>query len=290
MLIESAAAVLVGASVYSFLVEPYRYQLRHYELELMGPALPWLKVLHLSDFHFYKGQERRRDFLHRLAEETYDFVFITGDLIDNDSGIALCHEALRPLKAKYGIYSVLGNHDYTHVQWHHIFHRTGGAVESMLRRQNDVPRLIDGLREMGIVVLCNQRREVEMKGGAITVAGVDDPYLQKDDVEETFRGYEKNKPCFVLIHTPDRYQELAEKGAEMVFCGHTHGGQVRMPFVGPVITRTLAPRKFAGGLVRVNGTYYHTSKGLGSGPLTRPRFLCPPEVNLFTIRFTPKVD
>lgn len=287
MLIPATAATLLGLSAYSWFVEPQRYRIRHHALSIKGSLSTPLRILQISDFHFYRGQLGRKRFLARLAQIEVDLIFITGDLIDNNSGIDLCLESLKPLKAKYGIYCVLGNHDYVHVSFRHLFHRTGTPVEQLGYTYNDTERLVSGLMEMGIHVLRNERRNVFIEGGEITIAGIDDPYLKRDDIPAVFKDFDKQHPCFVLIHAPDRYQQLMEVGADMVFSGHTHGGQVCIPFWGPLITRSRAPRQYSSGLTRVNGTIFHTTRGIGSSRLTRPRFFCPPEVNLFEISFIP---
>lgn len=287
MFLEASAA-LAGLSLYSFFVEPHRFTIRHKSVHLKGPDHAPLSVLHLSDFHFYKGKIARKKFLHRLAqriqEKPVDFIFITGDLIDDDSGIDLCIEALRPLKAKYGVYAVLGNHDYIHVQLRDIFTSTG-TLHKKVRKQNDVERLVRELAAIGVTVLRNERLSVDIEGAPVTLVGIDDPYIYKDDIPKAFAGFQKNGPCLVLVHSPERYREIAENGADMVFSGHTHGGQIRIPGVGPVVTRSDAPREYCYGLNRLNGTTYYTTCGLGVGRITHVRLFCRPEVVFFQLHF-----
>lgn len=285
MLMETAAAAVAGLTAYSWLIEPRWCRIRRHTIHLPGCPMRPLRILHLSDFHFYRGSQYRKRFLARLAGEPVDLIFITGDLIDNDGGIDLCLEALRPLRAPHGIYATLGNHDYMHVKWRNLIHRTGAVIDEKGRTPNDVDRLVRGLRDLGIVVLRNQRAEVTIEGVPVTIAGVDDPYTRHDDIEATFQGFVKQGPCLALIHSPCKYDKLTGRGVDMVFSGHTHGGQVCVPFFGPLITRTHAPRKMAYGLNRLNGTVYYTTRGLGSSPLTYPRFNCRPEVNFFELHF-----
>ncbi|RJP31004.1 MAG: hypothetical protein C4527_08690 [Candidatus Omnitrophota bacterium] len=289
MFFEITISAALGISAYSLLCEPRRFRIHRRTINLPGRLLPPLTILHLSDFHFYHGRTARVRFLHSLAAEPVDFIFITGDLIDDDSGIDLCLQALRPLQARYGIYCVFGNHDYVHIGFRDLFHRTG-APPRRRYHFNDVNRLMDALRDMGITVLQNERTEVNVEGTVFTIAGIDDPYLYRDDIAKTFDGYEKENPCFVLVHTPDRYAEISAYHPVMVFSGHTHGGQVCLPFVGPIVTRTTAPRQFTSGLVRMNGSVFHTTRGVGSGRLTRPRLFCPPEVTFFHVNFRQSPD
>ncbi len=210
---------------------------------------------------------------------------MTGDLIDNDHGTGPCLDALKPFQAQYGIYTVLGNHDYSCVTLRDHFLSTDESRLSLRKASNNVERLIEGLQEMGIVVLRNERREIEIDGVPISIAGVDDPYTFRDDIQQTFDGFEKHGPLFVLVHSPDRHNELMDVNADMVFSGHTHGGQVQAPFIGPIVTRTSADRCFADGLIHRNGTVFHTTRGVGSGRIARPRFFCRPEVTFFEVHF-----
>ncbi|MBD3265872.1 hypothetical protein GF373_04315 [bacterium] len=284
MLLEAATGI-AGISFYSFCVEPRMFRQRKKQIHLPGYDLPPLHILHLSDFHFYRGKTIRKRFLQTLADQSKpDLILITGDLIDDDTGIDLCLESLRPFRAKYGIYCVFGNHDYFFVRFRDIFHKAGSYIKRA-RLPNNTARLEQGLHKLGIPVLRNERLELNIEGHPLTLAGLDDPYLFKDDIEKTFAGYKKSGPCLVLSHTPDRYAELREKGADILFSGHTHGGQIRFPFFGPLVTRTTAPRHLVYGLTHLDGLYVYNTSGVGNSRFCYPRLLCPPEVTYFDVRF-----
>ncbi|MDP8245419.1 MAG: metallophosphoesterase [Candidatus Hinthialibacter antarcticus] len=282
MWLSTAAAVVFGLSVYGWFIEPRRFRTRTLRVELAGPNVRPLKLLHLSDFHFFKGQTHRRDALHRLAQNQYDLIFITGDMIDDDSGIDLCVEALKPFQAKYGVYAVMGNHDYVLFRGDDFI---PGFSNKNTWKYNDADRLIAGLQSIGVKVLVNERVDIEVDGERIIIAGLDDPFLKRADVAKTFDGYDASLPCLALAHAPEVYDQIAATGADMAFCGHTHGGQICAPFWGPIVTRTQAPRAFAAGLTRLNGMTHFTTNGFGSSRVTRPRFLCPPEAVVFEICF-----
>ena len=270
--------------IYCWMIEPRRFQLR-----LMDVHLPWkfnhaLTVLHLSDLHFYKGRTQSIPFIHSLTAYDVDLIFITGDLIENNSGIPLCVKALQPLKAKYGIYAVLGNHDYYHTSLEDIGNKTGSLPKHHERKQNDVAGLIEQLSGTGIRVLQNKSLMMDIDGEPLHIAGMDDPYIKRDNLDTTFQCVSHDDACLLLVHSPEKHVEIANSGlADMVFCGHTHGGQVRIPWFGAFLTRTNAPRRFVRGLIQENHTLFYISTGLGSGPFTRPRFNCPPEAVLFHI-------
>ncbi len=288
MLLQATALLAGSLALYSYLIEPRWIRIKHRRIDLPGPPVPPVKILHLSDFHCYPGQPSKKKWIERIVQVPVDLVFITGDLIDCSDGIDLCLETLRPIRARHGIFCVLGNHDYIHTHWRNLIHRTGNPLKYKGMTYNDVNRLMTGLNDLGMVVLRNERRLIAIGDTAITIAGLDDPYTFRSDIDKTFHQYQKNGPCLALSHTPDPYKELAAWEADMVFCGHTHGGQVRIPFFGPIITRTQAPRTLAGGLNRVGHTLFHTSRGIGASRLTRPRFCCPPEINFFDLHFSPE--
>ncbi|MBI1388575.1 MAG: hypothetical protein GC154_09030 [bacterium] len=283
MFIYAAAAAIAGAGWYAWFIEPNRFVLRRIPLEMNGPFQRTLRVLHLSDFHFFEGRTARRDYLWKLAEEPADLVFITGDMIDDDSGIELCVEALKPFQPALGVYAVLGNHDYVLFRSDDFIPR--GELRDRMVRFNDSERLIASLRDIGVNVLINQSVTLEVDGAPLSVAGVDDPYLERDDIEAAFAGLDPESVILTLAHAPERYRELARAGASMVFSGHTHGGQICLPFYGPIVTRTRAPRSYAYGLTALNGTLFYTSGGLGSSRITRPRLFRPPEAVLFELSF-----
>ncbi|MBZ0255373.1 metallophosphoesterase, partial [bacterium] len=283
MWLSTAAAAAFGVSIYAWFIEPRRIRTRAIRVELPGPDIRPLKLLHLSDFHFFKGQTYRRDQLHRLAQDEYDLIFITGDFIDDDSGIDICIESLKPFRAKYGVFAVLGNHDY-------VLYRGDDFIPGYSNKEswkyNDSERLIAELSSIGVQVLINERAEIEVDGERIVIAGLDDPFLERADAAKTFDGYDVSQPCLALAHAPEVYDQIAAAGADMAFCGHTHGGQICAPFYGPIVTRTQAPRAFAAGLTRINGMLHYTTNGFGSSRITRPRLFCPPEAVVFEICFT----
>ena len=165
MLIEAAAAA-AGLGLYALFWETRRFQVERRTVALKGDFPRPLEVLHLSDLHFYKGRDEAIPFLQQLSRRIVDFIFLTGDLIDHDSGIEMCVEALRPFSARHGIFAVLGNHDYYHVTWEDILRKTGGLPLHAHRKRNDVDRLMRELAGLGIPVLQNRRVEIEVAGRA----------------------------------------------------------------------------------------------------------------------------
>lgn len=243
-----------------------------------------ITVLHLSDLHYYEGRTDSVSFIHSLALHDFDLIFITGDLIENNSGIPLCIEALKPLRAKYGIYAVLGNHDYYHTEFEDITNKTGSLPKNHEQKRNDVALLKQELNNINIKVLQNENTSIATDEQKINIVGIDDPYVKQADLQQAFQGVKRDMPCLTLVHSPEIHDEIAElELADMVFCGHTHGGQIQLPGYGALLTRSNAPKKFVSGLVQEKNTMFYTSNGIGTGPYTRPRFNCLPEAIFFTL-------
>lgn len=244
--------------------------------------------MHISDFHFRKGDEEKLVFIKGLQKERLDLVFVTGDIIDDDSGIDYCIEALRDFNPKYGTYVVLGAHDY----YRFTFWKSYGAllfgVEAIGHR-NNIDSFCEKLEEIGAVVLKNRGVDVKYKdekGNArlMQIAGVNDVFLGKDDIENATSDFHPHSFKIFLTHCIDHPEDLASRRFDAVFGGHSHGGQVRFPLVGALITRSNLARKYARGVFKINRTLFHINNGLGGGKWTDFRLLCPPEATFLEIR------
>ena len=334
---------------------------------IAGSKAP-LKILHLSDFHLradFKGQ-KLAGFIKTLSLDSYDFIFITGDMVEKDELQGKLLETLKSLKAKYGIYAVFGAHDYFNKKPTEFIKNMFKKKESYSRK-NDVAGLRRKLESIGIKVLQNE--SLILKGVAkydeIDIVGVGDPLINKMDLKKSLSGifqndedikiinvapeslslkdfsntqgykdskligssqsengefeYQKNqylinsekiiktkeyKEAFglslnkyhslgeskklkiALIHTPDSYAlvNLALNGIDIVFAGHTHGGQVRVPAIGAIISGCNLKTRYAAGLFYFKNFVLQVSKGLGEGRFSRFRIYCDPEAIITTIK------
>jgi uncharacterized protein len=265
-----AGVAIGGAAVLAadaFLIEPLSIQVTRHDLPV--PRLPtaWegARVVHLSDLHY--GDPFCDRVLSRMVEKVNaldpDLIVITGDFIlEHASEVAPCARFLAQLKSRRGIVAVLGDHDF--------FERTATVMDGMS----------EALAGAGVCLLRNEA--VELDGG-LQIAGTD-PFTRKvrtADLAQTLAAYPSEGPHLLLSHSPDLLPQAAERGVPLLLCGHTHGGQVVVPFYGPPVTHTRVGRRFASGWASMKSTRLYTNRGLASHLCVR--FLCRPEIALFTL-------
>lgn len=267
-LLDSPPAQLGVKALLCALPEPH-IELTRYDIAV--PRLPvgldGLRVLHISDLHLRPGSELAYELPELVAGVPHDFVLYTGDFIDDDDGIPAVASILARMPRGEGAYAVLGNHDYRPLGRSYGF--------------NDVARLRAALANVGIKVLDNTAHPV--CGGELFIAGVDDPATDRDDLARALSGVPDGACALLLAHSPDIVLRLGPHRPGLILAGHTHGGQVRLPFVGPVITESRLPRAEVMGLREHHGVPTFVSRGIGYSGLNL-RFRCPAEVALITLR------
>lgn len=222
-------------------------------------ALDGAGLLHLTDLHFSRAYDRR--FFERVAgiaaEMPADLVLLTGDFLDDDACLDWIAPVLGRWRDQAGCYAVLGNHDL-----HHQPRRVAGALETA-----------------GFRVLNGTWDVATVRGSRIAVGGTLAPWgrpLEGVAPEADWR--------LVLSHTPDRIYELSRRGVDLVLSGHNHGGQVRLPVIGPVLMPSLYGRRLDQGFFQVGRTVLHVSRGIGAKhPL---RLGCPPQISRIVLRST----
>ena len=248
----------------SALTEPYMLSIEHERIGLrrLPQAFESFRVVQLSDIHHGpfsdKSQiERAVDTANRLKP---DIIALTGDYISKERHYAApCAEMLGKLKAKHGVFAVLGNHDH----W----------VDAAL--------ITDLFRAEGITVLINEGMRFELNGSAFWLAGVDDTMVGLEDIPLSLAGSRDDEMKLLLAHNPIVLRRAARADVDLVLSGHTHGGQVALrsepsPSGGP-------RRRFLKGLGRLGNTQIYVNRGLGTVVLPI-RYGCPPEVSLLELR------
>ncbi|MFQ5875231.1 MAG: metallophosphoesterase [Dehalococcoidia bacterium] len=261
------------------LIEARRPRLtrRDVELSTLPPSLEGMTILHLSDLHVSGNNGVLSRFLSRLSDVEADLVVITGDLVDSEAGIEPCTEMLGALRGRYGVYSVMGNHDhFTYPVW--------SVLLGIFRYHRLLPtrRIVESLESRGIRVLNNESLRLEIGDEVVHLAGIDDIFCRADDLPKAVENIGEDGLKVLLCHSPDVLDDATALGFDLVLAGHTHGGQVRLPFVGALTTHTLKPLRPASGIIRRNTTTMHVSQGLGTTGLPI-RFLCPPEATLLRL-------
>jgi uncharacterized protein len=261
-----AAAGLTALAVRALFVEPVRIQLTELDLAVPGLPPPWVgaRVVHLSDLHY--GDPRSEylftETVQRVNALEPDLVLITGDyLVRHAREVAPCARHLSGLRSKRGVLGILGDHDFD-------------------ATKRPVTGLCAALQEAGIRLLRNEA--VELPGG-LRIAGLDPNTAKvgKADLRKALQCLSQ-PPHILLAHSPDIITTASIREVPVVLCGHTHGGQVVIPFYGPPITHTRTGKRFASGWSEMKGTRMYTNRGIGSHMSLR--FLCPPEIASFTLK------
>lgn len=278
-----AAAAGAGLAAYA-LYEPYRYRLVTHELAVRWVGPP-LDVLHLSDTHLSPKDTKLMAFLKGLPDrlpKMPDLVLATGDLIQGDEAIDPLLESISGIEARYGRFYVFGSHDY--------YVSSGPSYtkyfsnDKVMRRAiaTDWERLEEGLQTKGWIALTNSEHTLDLNGAAVRVAGVDDPYLERHETAHIHRSTEDDL-AIALAHAPDVVSEWILNGFDLVVAGHTHAGQVRLPFAGALVTNCSLPSALASGPNRIGAGWLHVSPGLGTGRYSPIRFLAQPEATLLRL-------
>jgi len=328
LIIISGGALFAAFIIYIYLWEPYRFRLNDISINIALPGRPpgdrkLFTILHLSDFHLRKTFKGRKlfEFIRTLWYEEYDFIFITGDMVENLENAGYLADMLKPLKARYGKFAVLGVHDHYHKAFYE-FARNMFKRKRTYNAVNDTERLAAVLGEAGVYVMDNEARTIDMpvKGmEKLELVGLDDPVIEELEMDKAFRGLEPikagdvvdgsnfrhierkvfslDKDCIhrlnregvlrlVLLHTPDApaISTLHNKEADIILSGHTHGGQVRLPLAGAIISGCRLRTKYAAGLFYFKKFVLFVSRGLGEGKYSQFRCYCPPEAVRITVK------
>lgn len=284
MVVEvSIVAGLLLAALYAVWLEPSWFRLRRVRLSLDRADTPRLTVLQVSDAHFKRNERARVRFLQSLKSLKPDLVIYTGDLVEMDGRRETLWEAVDGLVGRLGTFAVLGNHDYVRYTPSILVRNPGLGYHNSLDWV-DLEPLVQEYRNAGIEPLFNEHRVIDADGQDLLVVGVDDPFMQRDDVERALREAPEGLPTLALCHTPEprAIEALAAWGVHLILSGHTHGGQVRLPFFAPV-RRCGVPRRRCRGLSRWGETWLNVSTGIGVNLLTHIRFFCRPEAVFFEI-------
>ena len=274
-----AGAGLALLLAYGFLVEPRRLRVEQLHIELKGlpPALDGLRLVHLTDFHIGRSRFRDRMALRATAIANSlepDLIVLTGDLVTRHDCAPRLLPILATLRAKYGVSAALGNHDYS---WTWLLRLLG-----VHRRAFSVEKWRELLAQVGVRLLENESQEVRLDGASLWLAGCGDPYSHRDDLTATLAQVPEGAPCVLLCHSPDVADHEGIQRVGLALCGHTHGGQVRLPLVGLIWAPCRDYRRRAIGLTRLGDTWLYASRGVCAGNYFR--LGCPPEVTLITLR------
>ena len=276
----SGATACVLGSLYATQAEPSWIEVVKQDVRLsaLPAALDGFTIAQLSDFHRgpYVSAEHIRHSVDLANGLEADLIVLTGDYVHRSERYsASCAQALASLRAKHGVFAVLGNHDI----W-------AGAGEVAAR-----------LSGAGIVLLRNATHALDVEDARLWLLGVEDAGYSGHSFG-SFRArwnraaYElalmletlpADEARLLLVHNPDFTEMLPEGRVDLALCGHTHGGQVRIPFFGAPVVPSSFGQKYVGGLVEGPRTLVYVNRGIGLSP-PAVRFNCRPEVTMITLR------
>jgi predicted MPP superfamily phosphohydrolase len=280
------AVVVAGTAVAAgALLEPHFPVLRRETVPALPAGSDTLTVLHLSDLHLLPRHGRRSRWIAQLAEHKPDLAVVTGDLWSSVRALPLLGATLAALTADGtpGVF-VPGNNDYYSPLPPTFF---GYVTGNEPRRHGpDMPwdRVVRTLTDLGWTDLTHRRTAMSLRGIDVTLTGTDDAHLRRDRYAEV-AGPVTGDIGIGVTHTPQRrvLDAFVADGHQLLLAGHTHGGQLRMPAVGALVTNCDLDRARARGLSRHGTSWLHVSAGLGTSPYAPVRLCCRPEASLLTL-------
>lgn len=288
-IVAGAAAVGLGCGI----IETHRFTLRRVRVPVLAPGAAPIRVLHISDLHLLPRQYDKCEWVSRLAELEPDLVVDTGDNFASDASLGPLLDALSGLLETPGVF-VFGSNDYLKPQFGNPF---GYLLHGRSHRQEDkdYPELDhEALREAftsaGWLDLNDRRGLLEVAGRRVAFRGTDDAHHQRDHYDEVAGPAPADVDLNIgVTHAPYRrvLDAMTADGMDLIFAGHTHGGQVCLPVKGALVTNCdLDPARVKGlSSHRAGGrtSFLHVSAGLGSSPFAPYRTFCPPEASLLTL-------
>ncbi|MPY83171.1 MAG: metallophosphoesterase [Actinophytocola sp.] len=286
-----AATAAIGAATLAYAagIEPTRWTLRTAELPVLSRDARPLRVLHISDLHMLPGHTSKQRWVASLAELEPDLVVNTGDNLSHPAAVPAVLRALGPLLGVPGLF-IFGSNDY--------FGPKPKNPARYLFERGENRKLIHGpplpwqdLRaafiEHGWLDLTHVRTTITVAGQKLAVAGVDDPHLHYDRYSAIAGRPDASAALRLgITHSPEPrvLDPFASDGYDLVLAGHTHGGQLRVPGLGALVTNCELDRSRARGTSRWSADMWlHVSAGLGTSPFAPVRFACPPEASLLTL-------
>ena len=299
----AVAAVGAAAFAYGSVIERNRFTVRHETVPVLDPGARSLTVLHLSDLHMAPWQERKQEWVRSLALLEPDLIINTGDNLGHVDGLKGLEKALQVFAGIPGVF-VHGSNDFYGPQFKNPFSYFGGPSRKSAR-----PATLDneGLERyfqdtLGWLSLENTARAIEIRGSRLEFFGTSDAHRGWDRLDRLPGAIEEMRenvgwqdtpgpePVPIgVTHAPYRrvLDSFVNHGAEIIFAGHTHGGQVRIPGLPALVTNCDIPRDQAQGLSvwhhARRAAFLEVSAGIGTSIYAPVRFACAPEAVVVTL-------
>ena len=224
-----------------------------------------IKLLQISDLHGSSSGKIPKTILSEAGKVKPDAILLTGDLVDRYTGdfggVYSLISKLHWICPK--IFFVSGNHEW----------KNDGRI-----------KLLEELQSLGVKLLNNKGMAVSIEGMDINICGVDDPHKRKDNIEKAMKGMDNKNYTILISHSPRIRDRLGSYVPDLILCGHTHGGQVRLPFAGDIIApgEGLFPKYDKGRFNLKNGSLLYIDSGVGTSKLPI-RFLNRSQITLIRI-------
>lgn len=273
---------------YAYFIEPRQFVVIEETLEVpnWSPALSGLRVVTIADIHTgsnYAPPERIRFVVEQANAQNADLIVLLGDYVSESKwdrtarskpegtdrtelkvSVETIAESLTGLMAKYGVFAIIGNHD-----WYH--------------NEQKIHRIFE---TVGINVLQNEITEIDINGEKVRLWGVEDLYRNRSVPTSPFEALAEKRNVIVLTHNPDSLLQ-APAGFSIMFSGHSHGGQLNWPIIGPFAV--FNDPRFMDGHAEVDGKHVYVTSGVGTSVLPF-RFRVPPEINVVTLNSSDKPE
>ncbi|WP_372435135.1 metallophosphoesterase [Oceanitalea stevensii] len=273
------------------------FTVRTHVVPVLAPGSRPLRVLHVSDLHLTPAQRLKQEWVRRLADLEPDLVVSTGDNLAHQEAVPSVAYALGALLSVPGVF-VLGSNDYYAPQpknpARYLTPSSRRSTTSEEPQTLPTDDLVEVLGSGGWLDLTNTRGSLDVAGQRLSFVGVDDPHLERDRLPAP--GGEHGDLHVGVSHAPYTrvLDEMADDGCGLILAGHTHGGQLRVPGYGALVTNCDLDRERASGLHGWPGprpdapggqgsAWLNVSAGMGTSPYTPVRFACRPEVSLLQL-------
>ena len=291
-----AAGAGAAAIAYGSLIESRWFALRRVDAAVLPVDADPIRVLHLTDLHLRPAQRAKRDWIRSLAGLRPDLVVDTGDMLAHAEAVPALLESLGPLLDLPGVF-VLGSNDYFSPSLRNPvrYLLPDDGTRHVTTEQLPWRDLKRRLTSLGWQDLTNTTGALRVRGMDLAFTGVDDPHLEYDDLDAVAGPADVAADLRIGgTHAPYLrvLDQFARDGHEIIFAGHTHGGQLRLPGKGALVTNCDLEPARARGLHRhpadstpsqPRSAWLHVSAGLGSSPYAPVRFCCRPEATLLTL-------
>lgn len=285
-------AIGAGCLAYAGLYEVNAFRLRRFTVPVLpGGARP-IRLLHVSDVHMTPADTARQRWLSTLGALEPDLVINTGDNLAHQEAVPFVLGSLGRLLDRPGVY-VWGANDYYAPKFRNPLKYFLGPSRLKRLPERTLPwqDLGRGLKEAGWIDLTHTRASLEIKGVRIGFRGTDDAHIDQDRYADVAGPIDRDEIDLAIgvTHAPYRrvLDAMTADGHDLIIAGHTHGGQVCVPFYGALVTNCDLDTRHAKGLSQRSAgghnAWLHVSAGVGTSPYAPIRFACPPEATLLTL-------